>query len=231
MNKIIRFLQNVFLSDKFTLFLRLTLILAIVEWIFSFSLFNVFISLLALILTYTHIEIEKRYNIVIPRGFQVLIIIFVYCSLFLWEIHSFYIKYPWWDTLLHWFSWLALWFVWFLILYVFYKSWKFKAPIFLIAVFSFSFWMALWAIWEIFEFLVDESLGMNMQKARWLEIVYWHFDTRLWVMDTMQDLIIDAVWTLIASTSWYFYLKKGDMKWISGLIASFEKANKSLFKN
>ena len=201
MNKIIRFLQNVFLSDKFTLFLRLTLILAIVEWIFSFSLFNVFISLLALILTYTHVEIEKRYNIVIPRGFQVLIIIFVYCSLFLWEIHSFYIKYPWWDTLLHWFSWLALWFVWFLILYVFYKSWKFKAPIFLIAVFSFSFWMALWAIWEIFEFLVDESL------------------------------IIDAVWTLIASTSWYFYLKKGDMKWISGLITSFEKANKSLFKN
>lgn len=232
MGKISSFLKKVFLSDKFTLLIRLILVFTIIEWIIIKSPFNAFISLLALLLTFSDRYIEKLYDIKLPKGFQLLIILFVCFSLFFWEIYSFYYKFAWWDALLHWFSGLALWFVWFLIMYVFYKSGNFKGPLTIIVIFWFCFSLAFWALWEIFEYSVDEFLGMNMQKARDLQVVDWVFDTRLWVQDTMKDLIIDAVGALIASISWFLYLKD-DWRtkwWFSALIKSFENENKSLFK-
>ena len=232
MSKLINYIKIIFLSDKFTSLIRITLIIAIIEWILKLSFLNVFICFTSLLLTYSHIEIEKRYKIKIPKLFQVLIILFVFCSLFLWEIHSYYQRFYWWDTMLHWFSWLALWFIWFLIMYIFYKSWKFQAPVILIAIFSFSFWLWLWTVWEIFEYLIDQFFWLDMQKAKSLEIIYWVFDTRLWLKDTMQDLIIDWLWSFIASTSWYLYLKNGEkIKWFNNLVKSFEKENKNLFNS
>lgn len=201
------------------------LILAIYEraW------FNIFLILFTFVITYSHIPLQK-YNIMLPREFQVFIIMFIGFSLILGEIWNFYIRFPWWDTLLHWFSGLALWIVGFLIMYVFYKTWKFSAPIILIPIFSFSFALCIWALWEIFEYSADSLLWKNMQKARNLELIYWYFDTRLWVLDTMHDLIVDSVWALIASFYWYVYLKKWDStRWFTYLVNSFEKVNKKLF--
>lgn len=230
MNRILNFFKKFFFSDKFTLYVRITLILAIVGSIFQENWFNVFISLLTYILTYAHLA-PARYNIVLPHEFQFFIVFFVFCSLFLWEIHWFYGRFAWWDTFLHGFSSIALWFTWFLIMYIFWKTKKFQAPIILIAIFSFCFALALWAIWEIFEYSVDEFLWTNMQKARWLELIYWTFDTRHWVQDTMHDLIIDSIWAFLASISWYFYLKKWEsIKWFDSLVTAFERTNKRLFE-
>lgn len=227
---IINFLKKIFLSDKFTVFIRVILVLAILVWIYEQNWMAIFVTVLTLILTYFDV-IFNRYNIVVPRELQILVIFFIVASLFLWEVHNFYEKYYWWDSLLHTFSWLALWFIWFIILYVFYKSWKFNAPAWIIAMFAFCFAMALWALWEIFEFLVDEFLWWNMQRARDLELVYWVFDTRLWVKDTMYDLMLDALWALVASISWYIYLKKWEsVKWFDKMVEKFEKSNEKLFK-
>ena len=223
-------IKKIFLSDNFTNFIRIILVLAIFVWIYEQNWMAIFVTILTLILTYFDL-IFVRYNIVIPKEFQVLVIFFIVGSLFLWEVHNFYERYYWWDSLLHTFSWLALGFIGFIILYVFYKSWKFDAPAWIIAMFAFCFAMALWVLWEIFEFLVDEFLWWNMQRARNLELVYDVFDTRLWVKDTMYDLMLDAFWALIASISWYIYLKKWEsFKWFNKMVEKFEIANKKLFK-
>ena len=45
-----------------------------------------------------------------------------------------------------------------------------------------------------------------MQKARNLELVYGYFDTRLGVLDTMEDLIVDALGSLLVSAFGYYSL-------------------------
>lgn len=225
-----KIISALFISDKFIFTIRLIFILAFFAWLYEQNWMAMFVIVLAFLLTYFYVFFEK-YNIFIPKEFQIIIIFFIFASLFLWEVHNYYEKYYWWDSLLHTFSWLALWFVWFLILYIFHKWWSLKAPAWIIAMFAFCFALALWALWEIFEFLMDEKFWLNMQRARWLEEIYWVFDTRLWVRDTMIDLMLDSIWALVASIAWYIYLKKWETIYLFELmLKKFEESNKLLFK-
>ncbi len=72
---------------------------------------------------------------------------------------------------------------------------------------------------------------MNMQKARGLcEPGIEYCNTRLGVIDTMIDLILDAIGALIASVSGYLYLKNKKIPVFSKLVNEFESLNKKLFK-
>jgi uncharacterized membrane protein YjdF len=68
-----------------------------------------------------------------------------------------------------------------------------KARPWVIAIFSFSFAIAIGVIWEIVEFSIDSFFGFNMQKSG--------------LIDTMSDLIVDAVGAMFASAIAFFYLK------------------------
>ncbi|UFX83396.1 hypothetical protein HLG78_04680 [Candidatus Absconditicoccus praedator] len=230
MNMFKKILNFIFVENKFTVVIRLILLLAIAGGIYEQNWMAVFVSTLAFFLTYFHLFFAK-YDIKIPKEFQILIVVFVFASLFLGEVHSYYERFGWWDDLLHLLSGIGLGFVGFLILYIFYKSGKFSAPAGIIAMFSFCFALALGALWEVFEFWMDELFGLDMQKARNLEEVYGEFDTRLGVKDTMIDLMMDAVGALIASIWGYIYLKKGEsFKWFDKLVEKFEQSNENLFK-
>ena len=63
----------------------------------------------------------------------------------------------------------------------------------MLALFSFSFAIAIGVVWEIFEFFMDISFGLNMQKSG--------------LIDTMGDLIVDSLGALLASGIGYFYLR------------------------
>ena len=156
---------------------------------------------------------------------------FIYASVFLGEVKGYYTRFWWWDSVLHAFSGLGLGFVGFLILYVLYKTGKFKANPKLIVLFSFCFALALGALWEIFEFGMDSFFGLDMQRSRNLETIYGYCDTRLGVLDTMWDLILDALGALIASIAGYFYIIKGEVPIIDNLVKKFEKKNPDLFTN
>lgn len=125
---------------------------------------------------------------------------------------------------------MALGFAGFLILYIIYRTGGFRASFKLIAIFSFCFALALGALWEIFEFGVDTFFGANMQKARGLGLES-NCNTRLGVVDTMWDLILDAIGALIASITGYYYLKNKKIPIFSSLIKRFEEKNPNLFKN
>lgn len=69
-----------------------------------------------------------------------------------------------------------------------------------------------------------------MQKARNLELIYGYCDTRLGVIDTMVDLIVDSIGALFASLIGYIYLVKGEVRFFDRFITSFEKENPRFFK-
>ncbi len=79
----------------------------------------------------------------------------------------------------------------------------------------FCFAVASGAIWEIFEFLMDQFFGLNMQKSG--------------LMDTMTDLIMDSLGAFLASAFGYIYLINKKSK-LTVSINSFIKSNPSLFK-
>ncbi|MDY6916044.1 MAG: hypothetical protein SVM86_07000 [Candidatus Cloacimonadota bacterium] len=152
----------------------------------------------------------KRTRLIIPPIFKIIILVFIFASMYLGEIHTFFYKIRWWDIMLHSTSAMLLGYIGFILIYALNKGRNIKvklSPLF-IAIFSFCFAVAIGVIWEIFEFGVDQLLGVNMQKARNLEEVYGRFDTRLGVIDTMRDLIVNSLGALFISIIGYFYSKR-----------------------
>lgn len=210
--------------------IKIFLVLAVLGSIYELNWMSLFVSSLSLALSFSPDLLRRRYRITLPRFFQFFIICFIFAGLFLGEARSYYIKYWWWDDLLHLLSGAALGFAGFLIVYILRKTGKLKTSAFLTALFAFCFALALGAIWEIFEYLMDKFFYLDMQKAKNLCPPGAVFcDTRLGVADTMSDLILDLVGALYASIAGFFYLKKKSRYFFHELIKEFEEKNKHLF--
>ncbi|MFH1801525.1 MAG: hypothetical protein ABH804_01690 [archaeon] len=214
----------------FNLFIRITLIIAIFFGAYEREWMIIFVSLITFMLTFLPFFVEKKYKINLPPEIEMIIILFIYAGIFLGEVRDFYYKIWWWDSMLHLSAGISLGFAGFLILYVFYKTGKFKASPAVIAFFTFCFALALGALWEIFEYYMDNFFALNMQKARNLELVYGYFDTRIGVIDTMRDLILDSIGAFIVSICGYIYLKKGEIFLFEKLVRRFERENKTIFR-
>lgn len=174
-----------------------------------------FFSVIALLLSYTPLLIERNYRIDLPVEYEVIIVLFVYAAMFLGEAENFYQRFWWWDLFLHGLAGALLAFTGFMVLYTLYVRKKLVAKPFVISVFVFSFSLAIGALWEIFEFAVDEIFGTNMQKSG--------------LPDTMTDLIVDSGGALIAAGLGYFYLKRRNHTGIFGrFVANFLNNNPHL---
>jgi len=196
-------------------FVRLTLGVAIVIAVWKANWTVLFVSLLTFMLTFIPPIFERRYKIDIPVEFEILIVVFIYAAIYLGEVQGFYDRFWWWDVALHGISAIGFGLIGFIILFVIYKSGKLKTNPFWIAAFSFAFAMAIGGMWEIFEFAMDQLFGLNMQKSG--------------LIDTMLDLIVDALGGLFAATLGYFYLK-GELKFsFESLMKRFIRNNPHLF--
>ncbi len=206
-------------------FVRITLLIAIPFSIYEKNWMALFVSLLTLFLISLPDLFSKRYRINLIAEFQIVIVLFIYAGLFLGEVKEYYIRFWWYDSVLHAFSGVALGFAGFLILYTLYKTGKFKAGLGLIALFSFCFAVAMGTLWEILEFGIDTFFDANMQRSRNLM-----GDTRMGLIDTMWDIILNTIGASIASFSGYLYLKKVDVPIVKRLVERFEKKNPKLFR-
>ncbi|MFK8068571.1 MAG: hypothetical protein AB8D52_10010 [Gammaproteobacteria bacterium] len=152
-----------------------------------FTIGIIFVAFLPVMLGY-------QFHVRIPPEFELLTVAFVCASLFLGEVHGFYEKYWWWDILLHASSGLILGIFGFLLVYVIneHDDLKMRMKPSFIGLFAFMFSLGMGTIWELVEFFVDQSFGMNMQRNS--------------LVDTMSDLIVDAIGALIISILGYIYL-------------------------
>lgn len=161
--------------------------------------------------------LTRKYNIKIPTAMYIVYLIFLYAAIFLGEVRNFYHVVPYWDTILHTFSGGmigALGFSFVSLLNNIENLHLHLTPIF-VAFFAFCFAIALGVVWEVYEYVFDGLLGLNMQK--FLLESGEAFVGREALSDTMQDLIVDSIGAFIMCAIGYVSLKykKG---WVEKLL-------------
>jgi hypothetical protein len=164
--------------------------------------------ILGLIVMFIPSIIERRWSIDIPNYMEILYFIFLYCAIYLGEVRNFYYLIPHWDTILHAFSGAMLGALGFTLVSILNDSAKIKIALspFFVSLFSFSFALASGAIWEIYEYVFDGLLSLNMQKFALEDGVL--LIGREALSDTMQDIIVDALSALVVVIMGHFTIKK-----------------------
>ncbi|WP_246039974.1 hypothetical protein [Sulfitobacter sabulilitoris] len=175
-----------------------------------------FVSLATLVLSLIPVVLASRFQIRLPLPFLAAITGFVFATIFMGEAFDFYERFWWWDLALHGSSAVGFGIIGFLFVFMLFEGDRLAAPPVALALITFCFAMTVGAIWEIFEFGMDVGFGLNMQKSG--------------LVDTMGDLMINAVGALLAAVSGYFYLK-GQVSGILGhTIRQFVEMNRKLYR-
>ena len=112
--------------------------------------------------------LERKWLLEIPNGMTIMYFIFLYCAIYLGEVRNFFFVIPYWDTVLHAFSGAMLGALGFSLVSILNESKKVALELspFFVALFAFCFALSMGALWEIYEYLADGLLGLNMQKFR-----------------------------------------------------------------
>lgn len=152
--------------------------------------------------------VEKKKSIDIPDTMEIIYFIFLYCAIYLGEVHDFYYLIPFWDSILHAFSGAVLGVLGIILVRFLNEEEHVKIQLhpFFICFFAFCFSVAAGTVWEIYEFLADGLLSLNMQKFTLIDGTL--LIGREALSDTMTDLIIDTLSALFISIIAYPILKK-----------------------
>jgi len=127
---------------------------------------NAFVCILCLVLFLVPTFLEKRLKIDLPSTVEIIILLFIFSAEILGEIHNYYAKVPYWDTILHTMNGFLFSAFGFSLLDIMNRNSKFKfelSPLYLTLV-AFCFSMTIGVLWEFFEFGCDVLLGTDMQK-------------------------------------------------------------------
>lgn len=163
--------------------------------------------LLGIIVLHVPGILTHRFNIAIPNMLYILYILFLYCAIFLGEVRNFYYVIPHWDIILHAFSSVMTGLFGFMVVAVLNRSTRTPVQLstFFVALFAFAFAAMVGTLWEIYEFVFDGMLGMNMQK--FLLEDGTALIGRDALADTMEDIIVDCIGALCATVFGYASLK------------------------
>lgn len=172
-----------------------------------------------IVITFLPVALGRRFQVQIPAEFELLAVVFIYAALFLGEVRGYYVRFWWWDIVLHTASGFLLGLLGFLLVYVLNEKPNIDLhmkPSF-VALFAFMFSVGVGALWEILEFAMDQTFGLNMQKSG--------------LVDTMWDLIVDAVGAFVISLLGWSYLRTaGERSFLERWIQRFVEENPRLFR-
>lgn len=146
--------------------LRLLVILMMILQIFNRNYENLFLCVLTLVLLLIPSLIQINLKIELPTALEITILVFIFAAEILGEIQSYYIKFPFWDTVLHTINGFLMAAIGFALVDILNRSKKFSiqlSPVFL-AIVAFCFSMTIGVIWEFFEYGMDQFFGLDMQK-------------------------------------------------------------------
>ncbi len=146
--------------------MRVIVVGVIVRCAFEGRWESVFVGMLALILFLLPPFIERTFHLTLPTTLEVLVFAFVFCAEILGEIGCYYMKYPFWDTMLHTVNGFMFAAFGFCLVDIFNRNKRFRfelSPVFL-AIVAFCFSMTIGILWEFFEFSGDLLFATDMQK-------------------------------------------------------------------
>lgn len=162
---------------------RVLISILIVLMVYKRCYKSVGILSLTMLLTFYEGFLDKILNIKLSEKLEISLILFIVGTQIFGTVLEFYHRFSWWDTMLHFTSGIIFYFVGETVINgLNQKTTKVNISTTIIIAFSIFFALSSGVAWEICEFVVDISLGQNMQITEGLS-------GRDAVMDTMIDLI------------------------------------------
>jgi len=146
--------------------LRVLVIGMMILQIFNRNFQNVFLCILTLILFIMPSVVQATFKVEFPTLLEIIILLFIFAAEILGEISAFYIKFPYWDTILHTLNGFLCGAIGFSLVEIINGNKKLRfelSPLFMAEV-AFCFFMTIGVIWEIFEFSMDTLYHLDMQK-------------------------------------------------------------------
>lgn len=169
--------ENPFYKNKTTLTVYLVLrglvIFVLIRSLLRREYQSMFLCALSLVLMVLPSIISKKLKIVLPSTLEIIILLFIFAAEILGEIHSFYVRIPNWDTMLHTINGFLCAAIGFCLVDMLNRNDQFSfklSPLYL-AIASFCFSMTVGVLWEFYEFGVDQLLGMDMQKDTVVHVI------------------------------------------------------------
>ncbi len=146
--------------------LRGTVILMMILQVFNRNYENVFLCGLTLFLMIVPSMIQVTFKVEFPSTLEIIILLFIFAAEILGEIQSFYIRFPYWDTILHTMNGFLAAAIGFSLVDILNGDSRLKfslSPLFM-AIVAFCFSMTIGVLWEFFEFAMDQMFLLDMQK-------------------------------------------------------------------
>jgi hypothetical protein len=152
-----------------------------------------FLALGTFLLAIAPAVLASRLNVTLPVPFLLATTLFIFATVVMGEAFGFYERVWWWDLALHGASAIGFGLSGFLFVFMLFEGDRFAAPPSAMGLIAFCFGMTGGALWEIFEYLMDLSFGLNMQKTG--------------LDDTMSDLMINTLGAATGALAGFFYLR------------------------
>lgn len=146
--------------------LRLLVILTMIAQIFNHNFEQVFLCGLTLLLMVMPGVVQVTFKMEFPSMLEIIILLFIFAAEILGEIQSFYIHFPYWDTILHTLSGFLCAALGLSLVEILNQDERLKfklSPLFM-AIVAFCFSMTIGVLWEFFEFGMDSMFHLDMQK-------------------------------------------------------------------
>lgn len=220
---------------------RVIIIASFIFALFARNYYTAFQCVLVFVLFLLPSALDRKFNLQLPNLLEILIILFIFASIFLGDMSGFYALFPFWDTMLHTISGFVMAAIGISMINILNKSERvpFMLSPFFVALFSFCFSMTIGVFWEFFEYGADILLRFDMQKDTYItsitsslansgktlyidsvvlngKVLNGYIDIGL--IDTMNDLIVNAVGAFVLSVFGWLYLKGRGYKWIRELM-------------
>ena len=148
------------------LVLRLIVLASLVSAILRQEYESAFVCVLVLFLFMLPFFIQKYFGIRLPSTLEIIILLFIFAAEILGELQSYFIQYPYWDTMLHTTNGFLCAAVGFSLIDILNRDAQIKftlSPVY-VALAAFCFSMTIGVLWEFFEFGMDRLFHMDMQK-------------------------------------------------------------------
>ncbi len=177
-NGFVRTLVNHIRRDKkaFVVYiiLRSLIIFVMIRAVFRHDYESVFISGLSLLLLLMPAFIERSLKIDFPTTLEIIIMVFIFAAEILGEISEYYVKFPYWDTILHTTNGFLCAAIGFALVDMLNRAEQISlklSPLYM-AIVAFCFSMTVGVLWEFFEFSADRLMHTDMQKDTVINAIY-----------------------------------------------------------
>lgn len=131
---------------------------------------HIFLCVLTLILFMLPHVLNRWLKLYIPPVMEIVIVAFIVCGIVLGEVENFFVRFPYWDTIMHTVNGIVCAALSLSLVVLLNKQDKILfrlSPVFLMVV-AVSFSMLIGVLWEFFEFGVDRIMKKDMQKDTWV---------------------------------------------------------------